>query len=37
MQFLKEFKGNEILHVTTFDILCTSSFDIVCTPHHGNT
>jgi hypothetical protein len=27
MQFLQEFKMNEILCVITFDTICTSSFD----------
>jgi len=33
MGFLVEFKVNEILHVTTFDNICTSSFDTKCVHH----
>jgi hypothetical protein len=30
MGFLIEFKVNEIVRVTTFDIICTSTFDTNC-------
>jgi hypothetical protein len=33
IRFLKEFKMSEILHVPTFDIICTSSFDTKCLHH----
>jgi hypothetical protein len=33
MGFLVEFKVSEILHVTTFDTICTFKFDTKCVHH----
>jgi hypothetical protein len=33
MWFIKKIKMSEILHVTTFDTICTSNFDTKCLHH----